>query len=65
VDNLPKVIIDFLTVDELLNFLAKLGKAFPRGQEEYEIRVANVGNQAAFFARLQMMSNAFENNGPN
>jgi len=64
-DKLPAVIIDFLTVDELLSFLVKLGKAFPRGQEEYELRVLHVGDQAAFFARLQMMSSAFENNGPN
>ena len=64
-ENLPKLIIDFLTVDELLTFLVRLGQAFPRGQDEYELRVANVGNQAAFFAKLQMMSGAYENSGPN
>jgi len=65
VENLPKLIIDFLTVEELLTFLVRLGQAFPRGQDEYELRVANVGNQAAFFAKLQMMSGAYENSGPN
>lgn len=64
-EKLPKLIIDFLTIEDLLSFLVKLGQAFPRGQDEYEIRVANVGNQAAFFAKLQMMSGAFENSGPN
>ena len=64
-ENLPKLIIDFLTVEELLTFLVRLGQAFPRGQDEYELRVANVGNQAAFFAKLQMMSGAYENSGPN
>ena len=64
-ENLPKLIIDFLTVDELLTFLVRFGQAFPRGQDEYELRVANVGNQAAFFAKLQMMSGAYENSGPN
>lgn len=64
-ENLPKLIIDFLTVDELLTFLVRLGQAFPRGQDECELRVANVGNQAAFFAKLQMMSGAYENSGPN
>lgn len=64
-NKLPKLIIDFLTVDELLNFLVKLGQAFPRGQEEYEMRVVGVEDQAAFWGKLQMMSNAFENNGLN
>ena len=64
-ENLPKLIIDFLTVEELLTFLVRLGQAFPHGQDEYELRVANVGNQAAFFAKLQMMSGAYENSGPN
>lgn len=64
-DKLPKVIIDFPNVSELLNFLVKLGKAFPKGHETYEIRVANVGKQAEFFGRLQMMSDAYESSQPN
>jgi len=64
-DKLPAVIIDFLTVDELLSFLVKLGKAFPRGQEEYNMRVVGVKDKEWFYTKLQMMSGAYENSDPN
>lgn len=64
-ENLPKLIIDFLTVDELLTFLVRLGQAFPRGQEEYNMRVVGVKDKTAFYTKLQMMSGAYENSDPN